>query len=55
MKNTLTKFNNNIRCIEIADYVMDMKADCVFNNNIRCIEIDDSQHTFHKAHRLITT
>ena len=33
------KFNNNIRCIEIAAAIAANASMAKFNNNIRCIEI----------------
>ena len=34
-----SKFNNNIRCIEISLYSLTSNIAFAFNNNIRCIEI----------------
>ena len=40
-------FNNNIRCIEIGDYIGILGDIYAFNNNIRCIEI--SVVAFHNS------
>ena len=36
---SVDKFNNNIRCIEIAAAIAANASMAKFNNNIRCIEI----------------
>ena len=35
----ISRFNNNIRCIEITEPKVDEPPQVQFNNNIRCIEI----------------
>ena len=37
--NQILRFNNNIRCIEIAAAIAANASMAKFNNNIRCIEM----------------
>ena len=50
-----TKFNNNIRCIEIKVQQMANDNYFQFNNNIRCIEIFGVTSPDARQQRLITT